>query len=330
MVWVTANTLPHIRRAVLQAGHDAKDAALANAAGESYEHRITVDALVAAWETALALTNRREIPAIAADYALHDERSLLAFAVSNRPRFRDAMECFVRYFASVSDVYAWEIVASQHGVQLVAAPPGPFHRLGWQLHLEFEIADCVRSAMRVTAGIARPAVVCFAHAAPPPRTVAMLRDVLGTEPVFDCDAYAVAYTEEALDAPLPLARPALSEVVEARLAALVETSLSARTRTAIDRLLRTGDCNVDAIARALAVSRRSLERGLAAEGTSVSAILDEERKQRALAWLPTRSVEAIAERLGYSDRRAFARAFRRWTGSSPLELRRRRGGTDSA
>jgi AraC-like DNA-binding protein len=100
-----------------------------------------------------------------------------------------------------------------------------------------------------------------------------------------------------------------------------------RTRAAIHKLLGTS-CSVDAIAASLGMSRRALERALAAEGTSATAVLDEERRCYALAWLETHSVQEVAFRLGYSDRRAFARAFRRWTGTSPLGAKRR--GTDSA
>jgi AraC-like DNA-binding protein len=99
------------------------------------------------------------------------------------------------------------------------------------------------------------------------------------------------------------------------------TATTTRARAAIAALLGTGRCDVGAIARALHMSRRSLERALSAEGTSAGALIDEERKQRALAWLPALSVEQVALRLGYSDRRALARAFRRWTGAAPKQSR---------
>jgi hypothetical protein len=64
----------------------------------------------------------------------------------------------------------------------------------------------------------------------------------------------------------------------------------------IDSGIASRTVGVDELARELGMSRRSLERALADEGTSAGALLEDERKQRALAWLPTMSVEEVASR----------------------------------
>ena len=66
-----------------------------------------------------------------------------------------------------------------------------------------------------------------------------------------------------------------------------------------------------------------VRRQLAAEGTSFSALLDEERRERALLLLHARSVplKKIAGSLGYANVANFARAFFRWTGRKPSEHR---------
>ena len=74
------------------------------------------------------------------------------------------------------------------------------------------------------------------------------------------------------------------------------------------------------------VSARTLKRQLAARGTSFQALVDEVRRDRAMTLLAEgdASVDFVAERLGYADASNFTRAFRRWTGASPTEWRRRR------
>jgi AraC-like DNA-binding protein len=79
---------------------------------------------------------------------------------------------------------------------------------------------------------------------------------------------------------------------------------------------------LEAIARELALSTRTLKRKLADEGVSYTALLDERRRLQGCSLLRTElSVEQIAERLGYSDAANFTRAFRRWTGKTPREFR---------
>jgi AraC-like DNA-binding protein len=78
-----------------------------------------------------------------------------------------------------------------------------------------------------------------------------------------------------------------------------------------------------AVAKALRLSPRTLKRQLAAEKTSFSLLVDEERRQRALYLLssPGLSLKDIADRLGYANIANFSRAFQRWTGERPGEHR---------
>jgi AraC-like DNA-binding protein len=81
--------------------------------------------------------------------------------------------------------------------------------------------------------------------------------------------------------------------------------------------------SIEDIAQALHVSARTLKRQLAAEGTSFSLLVDEERRERAMFLLgsPALSLKDIADRLGYANLANFTRAFQRWTGQAPGEYR---------
>ncbi|HVK86742.1 MAG TPA: AraC family transcriptional regulator ligand-binding domain-containing protein [Kofleriaceae bacterium] len=84
--------------------------------------------------------------------------------------------------------------------------------------------------------------------------------------------------------------------------------------------------SLEHVASAMTMSERSLKRWLAAEGTSFSSISNVIRRRMAEDLLRTTnlSIEAIAERVGYSDPANFARAFVRWTGVRPAAFRLRR------
>ena len=92
----------------------------------------------------------------------------------------------------------------------------------------------------------------------------------------------------------------------------------------IENFLTQGNHQIDTIAETLAMSKRSLQRLLADEGSSYSEMLAEVRQRLAVDWLETteKSVGEIANDLGYTDSSNFSRAFHRQVGMSPQAFRR--------
>lgn len=91
----------------------------------------------------------------------------------------------------------------------------------------------------------------------------------------------------------------------------------------LERRLADGPVSVETVAAALSMTRATLYRRLRAEGTSYEQLLDQVRHRLARRYLEkeARSVKDTAYRLGFSDPSAFSRAFKRWTGQSPSEVR---------
>jgi AraC-like DNA-binding protein len=88
-------------------------------------------------------------------------------------------------------------------------------------------------------------------------------------------------------------------------------------------LLPHAEATMDNVARQLGVSRRTLARRLASENASFSGVLNELRRSLAKRYLEERelTLAEIAWLLGYREFSAFSHACKRWTGSSPRELR---------
>ena len=100
-------------------------------------------------------------------------------------------------------------------------------------------------------------------------------------------------------------------------------------REAVERHLEpllAGRIRVEDVARALGCSRQTLYRRLKAEGATFETVLDGLRHRVALRLIREEglSVKEAAWRIGFSDPAAFSRAFKRWTGASPSDLRGRR------
>ena len=74
-------------------------------------------------------------------------------------------------------------------------------------------------------------------------------------------------------------------------------------------------------------SVRSLQRRLAREGSDFSRLAEQSRSELAIELLENTDITLteIASVLGYTTPPNFSRAFKRWTGKSPSELRRKPG-----
>jgi AraC-like DNA-binding protein len=81
--------------------------------------------------------------------------------------------------------------------------------------------------------------------------------------------------------------------------------------------------SIDAVAAGLAMSPRTLQRRLAASGTSYQRLVTEVREELARNHLRDSrlSIGEIAFVLGFSDVSAFHRAFKRWTAQTPSAFR---------
>jgi AraC-like DNA-binding protein len=94
-------------------------------------------------------------------------------------------------------------------------------------------------------------------------------------------------------------------------------------RTLVLESLTKGATQVDAIARQLNMSSKTLERRLGERGKTYSALLDEIRSDLAKRYLADTDfrLEQVAYLTGYSEPAALVRAFKRWTGQTPIQYR---------
>jgi AraC-like DNA-binding protein len=83
-----------------------------------------------------------------------------------------------------------------------------------------------------------------------------------------------------------------------------------------------GETAMEATAKDLGMSTRSLQRRLADEGTCYNDVLSEIRAEFAKRYLArgTLSASEVAYLLGFTEPPAFFKAFKRWTGMTPREF----------
>jgi AraC-like DNA-binding protein len=117
----------------------------------------------------------------------------------------------------------------------------------------------------------------------------------------------------------------LSEHADALLKSLENSkTVRGRVESLLMPILHKGEANMDAIAEKMGLSRQTLFRQLKAEDTTFEKVLDELRHRLALQYLRGKkaSVNETAYLVGFSEPAAFSRAFKRWTGMNPREMRK--------
>lgn len=165
---------------------------------------------------------------------------------------------------------------------------------------------------------------------PPPADAAPYRAVFQCPVVFAADEDALVFTRAHWDARLPAHDPTLAQVLEThariRLERMTATPLAmaADVRGAIIAALPDG-APVGAVARALGLSVRTLQRRLDEAGTTYRDALDTVRGDLAREYLHDAriGISEVALLLGFADQRSFHRAFERWTGETPGRWRAR-------
>jgi AraC-like DNA-binding protein len=102
------------------------------------------------------------------------------------------------------------------------------------------------------------------------------------------------------------------------------SSLTARVRRRLRQFLPGTVPDFEELAAEMSMTPATMRRRLNEEGESYQSIKDQLRRDLAISYLShsNRSVMDIALELGFSERSAFHRAFRKWTGASPAEFRR--------
>lgn len=168
--------------------------------------------------------------------------------------------------------------------------------------------------------------VLFRHPAPHYRKA--YAGFLGVEVRFEQSHDAIELPRRFLDRTLDGAIPELHRQAEARLMRMV-AHLPSRTSVAgqVERLVTHSPAllsqGIGAVAESLRMPVRILQRRLQSESQSYGEVLARSRYRLAQSMLRETSlnVEAIGEKLGFSDRRTFTRAFVKWAGRSPSAYR---------
>ena len=288
------------------------------------EARLPASVVFRAIERAADLTRDELFCLRAADAIPIGALETLDFAMRSSATIGDALGRAARYYALVDD--RTELSAERAGdvARLVGRnrtiPAAP--RAATELLFALALARG-----RQLTGQAWP-LHRVAFRAEPPRDVRGHEEFFGVPVHFGQAVDELVFDASFLDAPCLTRDEALAAFFDrhalASIAQLPATATFAHeVRRAIAEALGT-DPGLEATARRLRTSARTLQRRLGEEGTSHKEVLEAVRREMAAKLLADAdmSVGEVAYLLGFFDPSTFHRAFKRWTGTTPAEFRR--------
>jgi AraC-like DNA-binding protein len=219
-------------------------------------------------------------------------------------------------------------------ISVRAAPTEPLAVFDWRITVDR--APAHRQAAELALGVSLRVFRLLAGADFRPTSVQLRHEPLTGPPsyedYFGCPVQFSQSTYGFRFKPAVLLRSLSNDsevhaVVQEYLASVIGSSDAGTVevvRQLIRRTLPTGGPDLTVVADQLALHPRTLQRELAAHGTSFAELIDEVRRHEAERYLRETSMplSQLAGVLGYSEQSALSRACRRWFGEPPVAVRR--------
>jgi AraC-like DNA-binding protein len=256
------------------------------------------------------------------------ESGLLGFVVLNSPTLMDALRNLQRYLHVGGDgeEFAIDVSAAEVAVRFREADPA---LRGLRHNSEYFAALIVRACRDMTRRTVSPLRAEFMHA--PPNARVAYEDVLGCPARFHAEWDALVFRAETLRLPVVGADDRLLVVLQAACERILgprpeKRDLVHDVRELILDGLTKGRLQAESVAAALNMSGKTLERRLGERGTSFGDLLGTIRCELAQRYLVDTDfrLEQVAYLTGYSEPAALVRAFKRWTGMTPIAYRQER------
>ncbi len=293
------------------------------------EHRLVdADAFYGVIETIVS-DGDDQLPFRCAESLDIDSYGALGLAFKTAVDLRTALSRIQRYGVLVSDAIRYELRPAGATPAAFVISGRPASRLGIQVTNEAVLAGVLSFCRQAVAPgrLPAPSSVSFTHRRP--TNWERHETYFGCPVEFGADIDGLHLDEPFLDTPTRLGDEALGRFITDQLddelrAAEAARSIEWRVRHTVSQSLADGVPPMGAVAKRLAMSERTLRRRLADEGLRYEDIVVDVQRTVATALLATTDhpLVDVAFLTGYSDQTAFHRAFKRWTGSTPQEVRR--------
>lgn len=288
--------------------------------------RFPQDAMTRLWQRAVELSGNPAIGLNMARVVRPASFHVVGYALMSSRTLKEGFARLVRYQRIIGEGADLSFRATSRGYELILAIHGdrlPPARQSAEASLAYALAFC----RWMTGRQIRPQQILFQG--DPPADLEPFQQIFQAPLTFNASRYALLFERADLEMPLPTANESLARLHDTfagdYLARFSGSRVTHQARQVLCRLLPQGEPKREAVAQALHLSQRTLQRRLQDEGTSFQQLLDETRRELAEQYLaqPNLTLLEIAYLLGFADPSNFFRAFRRWFECTPGEYRAR-------
>ena len=289
--------------------------------------RIPVGQFNAIWEEVVARTRDRNFGLHFGEVAQHFFTGHVLFSVMmNCATVGAAMEKYFRYHSLMADAILPEMASENDWVRIRLKTIHPRIKLH-RHHTEYILSMLVSTLDQLTENRMHVLQVSFEHSQP--EDISEHQRIFRSPLFFGKAESSLVFEGDCLEFPVLMANPELLETLEKYVQKLLnriypqDVWINKVKKRIAKILLESEKPRIESIARDLALSTRNLQNKLKEEGTTYQKLLDKVRKELAVDYLKNSDMALydIAFLLGFSDQSAFNHAFRRWTGSYPMEYR---------
>jgi AraC-like DNA-binding protein len=288
--------------------------------------RIPVEKMTALWREAYEHARDPDLGLHAAEALPFGAYAVIDFMARTSVTIGTALERISHYFPLINSVVELPITVTGDRVRVDVVDRRGVGKLP-RAYAEYVLAAIVLRT-RIAVGVDFPLeAVEFAYDVPTDHREH--ERIFGCPVQFGAERTGIVLTRDVCERPVERGDSGLAAVLERHAQMLIAQlpqvpDAIASVRAMIQDQLKGGDPSLNNVARKLGTSRRSLQRRLAEENLTYAEVLDEVRSTMARAYLgqPELSIAEVGYLLGFSEQSSFTRAFRRWTGASPIEFRR--------
>ncbi len=286
--------------------------------------RIPQDQMTRLWQRAVGLSGNPAIGLGMGKVIRPAHFNVVGFSLLSSKTLKDSLARLVRYQRIIGEASDMALLQTPDSYVLELQIHGDSLPAPTQSH-DAALAYLLAFFRWMTGDRITPQRVGFAYPEP--------ADLSAYEALFECPLafsrprYSIEFSRQVMESPLATGNETLAQLHDQfageYLARFEQTRVTHQARQVLCRLLPQGEPKRQAVASALRMSTRTLQRRLQDENTSFQQLLDETRRELAMQFLRQKRMTLleIAYLLGFADPSNFFRAFKRWFGMPPGQYR---------